>query len=510
MRTLSELDASFLFLESSRAPLHVGGTYVFKKKSARSRFGFEKFKAVLESKLPNEAFFRQKLVEAPLVNEFPVWCDDPDFDLSNHVHHIQLGKQAQPCTLDELSAKILNTPLERDQPLWQAYYIDGLDHDPRYDKAHFALVLVTHISALNPATGEDILSQLLDVTPSVTKLVEQAPWTPTELPETGSIIEAAYNKALTIPSILGNLVKDTASSAFYGVLYDQLQRLNLPAALLSVASTPLNKKVSSKRISDNVRISFATVRDLRQGLKQVTTNDILIGICAEALHCYLKDHKALPKAPLIALSPISVRSTSLHYKSGKQLTASLFSLITHEEHPIRRIRKIHAMATSSNHYDDAISAHRLTELVPTNMAALSARVYSEFLLAQKFKPMFNLPIINIPGPQFPLYFEENELVSLACSSPLFDGIGLTITILSYNGNYDINCTYCPDRFTGSKPFSDYLKEATARIEAMQNEEVDIESSEEEERPLVSGIIDDISEIVSGLFSSSHNLEKQKL
>ena len=165
------------------------------------------------------------------------------------------------------------------------------------------------------------------------------------------------------------------------------------------------------------------------------------------------------------------------------------------------------MATSSNHYDDAISANRLTELVPSNMAALSARVYSEFLLAQKFKPMFNLPIVNIPGPQFPLYFEENELVSLACSSPLFDGIGLTITIISYNGNYNINCTYCPDLFDGNKAFSEYLKDATSRIESLQNEELELEP-EDTSRSLVSGIIEDITGTVSGLFSSAQNTSKQ--
>jgi len=505
MQTLSELDASFLFLESSRAPLHVGGTYVFKKKSNRARFGFDNFKNLIESKLGNERFFRQKLVEAPLNNEFPIWCDDANFNLDNHVHHIQLNSLPYPCSLNELSAKILNTPLERHEPLWQAYYVDGLDNEPPYDKQHFALILVTHIAALDGATGEDILSQLLDVSPQRSKISKPEPWTATELPETGTLLEAAYNKALTVPSALANLVKETASSAFYGVLYERLQRLNLPAALLSVASTPLNKKVTSKRISDNLTLSFSTVRELRKDLDNVTTNDILIGICAEALHCYLQDHDALPKAPLIALSPISVRSTSLTYKSGKQLTASLFSLITNEHNPIKRIRKIHAMATNSNHYDDAISANRLTELVPSNMAALSARVYSEFLLAQKFKPMFNLPIINIPGPQFPLYFEENELVSLACSSPLFDGIGITITIISYNGQYNINCTYCPDRFTGNKLFSSYLKEACARIAETHELSNDDESLEElDSKSLVSGIIGDISGIVSGLFSTTHN------
>jgi diacylglycerol O-acyltransferase / wax synthase len=503
MRTLSELDASFLFLESSRAPLHVGGTYTFRKKSSRSRFSFDRFKAIIESKLGNEQFFRQKLVEAPLNHELPIWCDDAQFDLDKHVHHIKLNTLAAPCSLEELSAKILNTPLDRDKPLWQAYYVDGLENEKDLDKTCFALILVTHIAALDASSGEDILSQLLDVSPKKTKLGPPKEWIPTELPSSGSLLEAAYNKALTIPTAITGLLKDTASAAFYGVLYEQLQRLNLPATLLSVAATPLNKKVTSKRESSNIKVSFATIRDLKQHIDNVTTNDILIGICAEALSQYLKAHGTLPKAPLIALSPISVRSTSLHYRSGKQLTASLFSLITNEPNPIRRIHAIHEMAKSSNHYDDAISANRLTELVPTNMAALSARVYSEFLLAQKFKPMFNLPIINIPGPQFPLYFEDNELISLACNSPLYDGIGLTITIISYNGYYNINTTYCTDLVTDKceAPFSLYLEQALKEIQIHQNEPVD-DTIKIEGSSMISGIVDDITGLVSGLFESA--------
>jgi WS/DGAT/MGAT family acyltransferase len=506
MRTLSELDASFLFLESNRAPLHVGGTYTFRKKSTRSRFNFERFKAIIESKLDNELFFRQKLVEAPLNHELPIWCDDTSFDLDNHVHHIKLNTLNTPCTLEELSAKILNTPLERDKPLWQAYYVDGIQNEDgnEVDKTSFALILVTHIAALDGSSGEDILSQLLDVSPKRTKLSPIKEWVATEIPGSSSLIEVAYNKALTIPTAIGGLLKDTASAAFYGVLYEQLQRLNLPAALLSVAATPLNKKVTSKRESSNIKVSFATIRELKQHIDNVTTNDILIGVCAEALSQYLKAHDKLPKAPLIALSPISVRSTSLHYRSGKQLTASLFSLITNEENPIKRIHAIHEMAKSSNHYDDAISANRLTELVPTNMAALSARVYSEFLLAQKFKPMFNLPIINIPGPQFPLYFEDNELISLACNSPLYDGIGLTITIISYNGHYNINTTYCTDLVSdkGEAPFSQYLSDALSEIQAHQSDLLD-ETIKVESSSMISGIVDDVTGLVSGLFASAN-------
>jgi hypothetical protein len=205
----------------------------------------------------------------------------------------------------------------------------------------------------------------------------------------------------------------------------------------------------------------------------------------------------MPKAPLIALSPISVRSTSLDVKSGSQLSASLFSLATDESDPIKRIHAIHQTAQSQNHYQDAISANRLTELIPSSIAALSARVYSDFSLAQRHKPMFNLPIVNIPGPQFPLYMEDNELLEYSCSSPLFDGIGLTLTVISYNSNYHINATYCPDLLNTKASFNSYLEKALDNIRAHQHDEVSV-NKEDHEKNSMAGIIDDIGGLVNSL------------
>jgi WS/DGAT/MGAT family acyltransferase len=497
MQNLTELDASFLFLESEKAPLYAGGLYIFKKSSSRSRFNFDRFKDLLEDKLSNEDFFRKRLVSSSYNQDLPIWADDPQFSLNNHLQHIQLDKFASPCDLNEITAEILNTPFNKQHPLWQAVYIDGLSAKTGYNKECFALILKVHISALDSTTGEDILSQLLTVNPEKTTLSEKTPWSPMPLPANESILEVTYNAVLSLPNKLAFLTKDTVSSAFYRGLYDRLQELNLPASLLSIAGTPMNKKVTSQRILNRFQLPLNDVRQIRKSMENVTTNDILMGICAEALAIYLKEQGKMPKAPLIALSPISVRSTSLDIKSGSQLSASLFSLATDESDPIKRIHAIHQTAQSQNHYQDAISANRLTELIPSSIAALSARVYSDFSLAQRHKPMFNLPIVNIPGPQFPLYMEDNELLEYSCSSPLFDGIGLTLTVISYNSNYHINATYCPDLLNTKASFNSYLEKALDNIRAHQHDEVSV-NKEDHEKNSMAGIIDDIGGLVNSL------------
>ncbi|MFT7372239.1 MAG: diacylglycerol O-acyltransferase [Oleiphilaceae bacterium] len=498
MQALSELDSSFLFLETERTPLHTGGIFVFKKNRSRSKFSFNRFRSILESKLSNEPFFRERLVESPINSDLPVWAEDPDFDLDNHLTYINLRESQSQHTLMSLSSEIFSTPVDRSRPLWSATYIDGLEHEKGFNKQHFALVFKVHITAIDGITGEDILSQLLHVSPEITEIEPTEEWNPKPLPKTESWLGAAYNNVLTLPSKLTYLAKDTASAAFYSILYEHLQKLNLPASLMSVAATPINQQISEQRTIENLEIPVADIRAIRRCLRDVTTNDILMGICAEALANYLKDMGSAPKAPLIALAPISVRSTSLDIKSGNQLAATLFSLATTEQNPVKRIQLIHETAKLSNSYDAAIAASTLTELVPSCTAGLSARVYSEFLLAQKHKPMFNLPITNIPGPQFPLYFEENELTKYICATPLFDGIGLALMIVSYNGNYNITSTYCPKTLTLEKTFTAYLSEA---LHTIMQEKDNIESLEQAPKPTTpTGIIDGVADLVNNIFS----------
>jgi WS/DGAT/MGAT family acyltransferase len=312
----------------------------------------------------------------------------------------------------------------------------------------------------------------------------------------------ALNSAIGLPGKLTALARDTAASALYSSVYDRLKKLNLPPALMRVAHTPINTAITRQRTIEYLSVPLSKVRAIRNHLPHVTTNDILMGICAEALCHFIRVHgDSKPKVPLIALGPISVRSTSLDYKSGNQLAATLFSLATTEEDPVRRIQLIHEAATSSDSYKSAISASRLSELVPSCVAALSARAYSEFLLTQKYKPMFNLPVTNIPGPQFPLYLEDSELLTFISASPLFDGIALALMIISYNGSYHISTTYCPDVLEQQISFNNYLNQAIETILDRVNQQ-QYGTLEKDEDTAATGLIEDIVGLFGDIFSLS--------
>ena len=68
-----------------------------------------------------------------------------------------------------------------------------------------------------------------------------------------------------------------------------------------------------------------------------------------------------------------------------------------------------------------------------NLFALSARLYTGMRLADRHRPIANLVISNVPGPDFPLYFGGAEMMAGFPLGPVMDGMGLNITIMSYRG-----------------------------------------------------------------------------
>jgi hypothetical protein len=59
-----------------------------------------------------------------------------------------------------------------------------------------------------------------------------------------------------------------------------------------------------------------------------------------------------------------------------------------------------------------------------------------FSLAANRKPLWNLVVSNVPGPQFPLYMAGARLVANYPVSVITDGMGLNMTVMSYNGHLD--------------------------------------------------------------------------
>jgi hypothetical protein len=185
------------------------------------------------------------------------------------------------------------------------------------------------------------------------------------------------------PLQITSLAFSAAEATARGIIQKQMRKLPLPFPLFSAPHSPFNRQITANRQIVSSHVDLSRLKAIKATLGSVTLNDVVLGLCAETLRRYMHEQNMDTERSLVAMTPISVRSSSLRKPTGNQMSAMLLDLATSEPDPARRIRRIHWNAVESEPYREAIAADRLTELLPSTMLALSARLYSELQIAQR-------------------------------------------------------------------------------------------------------------------------------
>lgn len=447
MRQLSELDASFLYLESDTAPMHIGGIYIFDGQDCQTPLTFSTFVSYLRSRLHVVPFFREKLQSVPFRLGHPYWVDDANFSIERHLAYVKMGVRNDQDSLLALASRILQEPLKRDRPLWHITFVDGLataGAEGADEARGFALIVRLHHAAIDAFSGEEIMGKLLEYSPTPDPIRPPQPWRPRPAPtDQRALFQVGANLARK-PFRMASLAATAVEATTRGMIQKQLRKLPLPLPLFSAPHSPFNRQITGNRQILGKSLPLSRLKSIKAAIGDVTLNDVVLGLCAEVLRRYMAEHDADLERSLVAMTPVSVRSKSLRRPTGNQMSAMLLDLATNHPCPATRIRRIHWNAVASEPYQEAIAADRLTELVPSTMLALSARLYSELQLAQRYQPVFNVPITNVPGPQVPLYLQGAKLTHQYNIAPLFDSMGLVIVAVSYEGKLTLNFTLCPD------------------------------------------------------------------
>lgn len=462
IKAISGLDATFLYGETPTSPMHVGSVVVIE-----NSLKFETFRKIILSRIHQIPKMRQKLVFVPLSMDYPYWVDDPDFDIDMHISHIALPAPGGWQELRNTASQIFSEHLDRSRPLWSFTFVEGLDTIPQVPKGSVAIISKIHHVAIDGVAGAGILSILFDMTPKVREIPEPRPFRPAPLPNELTLMAKSAHGFVTNPLKFPKLISSTLSATVKAGVLSRVQRLEPPPTPFSAPSTPLNGIISSRRKWNGSILSLERIKALKN-IMQTTLNDVMLAICAGALRRYLLEKKQLPQKSLVALVPISTRTKSEENSAGNQISSMLLQLATHIEDPIERLEVIHENAMRGKAYQKAVGAKTLgnmAEAVPFGLANQAARLYSRFNLAENHKPAFNVLITNVPGPNFPLYLNGHKVVSIMGMAPIIDGMGLIITIFSYNGLVMI----CPTSDVKTMPdldtFSRYLRESANELEA---------------------------------------------
>ena len=71
--------------------------------------------------------FRHRVVQPPLRLATPRWVVDPDFDLSWHIRRFEAAPPRTLASVLEFARKTGMAGLDRDRPLWEYTFIEGLE-----------------------------------------------------------------------------------------------------------------------------------------------------------------------------------------------------------------------------------------------------------------------------------------------------------------------------------------------------------------------------------------------
>jgi WS/DGAT/MGAT family acyltransferase len=462
MKQLGGLDASFLYMETPQTPMHVAGLSIVEPPAGFEGSFYEAYKQHIGSRLHLFPVLKKKVVSVPWDIDHPIWVEDEDMDLDYHIRHLGLPKPGTMQQLEELVGRLHSNFLDRSRPLWEFYVIDGLAD------GKVAVYTKIHHAAVDGGAGMVLTNMMYDATPAG-RHVEPPPASGPKagVPDALALLGQAYKNMLSqhvnalqkIPDVLKALAS-VVSPVTNGVI--RLPARNLPN--LVAPKTPFNTTITSQRsfTARSVPLADAKAIAKQTGVK---LNDVVMAVCAGALRRYLLEKHALPKEPLVAFVPVSLREPG-NTESNNQVSGMLCSLGTDVKDPIERLKAIQQSSLEAKDFSGKIK-----DATPRDFSLFGAPVvmqgamgfYGRSGLADRLPPTANVVISNVPGPQTPLYLAGAKLETLYPVSIPTHGMALNLTVQSYIGALDFGLTACRKNVPDLRKLAGYLEESMEEL-----------------------------------------------
>ncbi len=420
-------DLALLAEESPQTPMHNVTLEVFDP--GPTGLDYQALLAHIDDRIAFVPRYRQRVRRVPGRLANPVWVDDEHFDIAYHVRRSALPRPGTMDQLRELTARIMSRRLDPDRPLWEVYFVEGLEG------GRVALLSKSHEILVDGISTVDLGQVLLDVDPGPRQLVQDE-WRPHAEPTSARLAASAVVDTLRNPRFAASTLRGNAE-AFGRTLGGAVARIGDVAGELSnrrpTPESPFNIEPSAQRRVVLVRTSLKAYRKVRR-VHGGTVNDVILATFTGAVRIWLMTRAESVSAGrrLRALVPMSVRDEELEPTSlGSQVIGHLVDLPIGEGSPVVRLHQVSYALRAHNETGKAVAADRIAGVAgfaPTTFHALGTRV-----AAKEARGGVNLVITNVPGPQFPMYLAGAEMVETYPVPPLHPGFSLAVGVTSYDG-----------------------------------------------------------------------------
>lgn len=463
MQRMTGLDAGFLHMETRTLHMHTLKIAIVDPSTVPGGYTFGKVKEVLGERLHLLPPFRRRAIRVPFDLHHPVWIEDADFHIDQHLRRIGCPAPGGMEELAEVISDIAGRPLDRSRPLWELWVVENLEG------GSVAFVAKIHHALADGVAAAAMLMNILEADPQAAPPQPPA-FRGEPVPTRRQLVTAALSDWVRSLLDLPGLVRRTAAGL------RRMRRLRKssdvsspmpfagPKAHFNTALTPNRRYVMAS-------LSLSDVRKVKDAF-DVSVNDVILAACGGGLRRYLLRHGALPERSLIAGVPVALREDAGRLE-GNRVSNLFTTLRTDIPGPVERLRSIHEVTVQAKQVHEALGAETLadwSDVTPAGPFALFMRFYSRASLARRHRPPINCVVSNVPGPREPLYIAGARLLAIYSMGPILEGIGLNITVWSYLDAVNFGIVACPEHMPDLWDFCadvrdelDELKKAAAGV-----------------------------------------------
>ena len=458
-KSLSPMDASWLYVESRETPMQVGNLSIFSlPEGAPDNFVKELVKRARASTNVVSPW-NLKLRGGNVGRALPMWVEDDDIDMEYHFRHSALPKPGGERELGELISRLHSHQLDFNRPPWEVHLIEGLEGN------RVALYSKMHHSLIDGVSGARLMERVYSTDPK--KRDMPAPWSTGHAP---SKKKEAKSTANTDPmQAAAEIVKSPGNSTtallrgLKGLVSKGRNKSDPFTAPFQAPKSILNGRIKSgSRRFATQQYDLEHIKALAKA-SDCSLNDIVLYICSTSMRRFLKEANALPAKPLTAGIPVNVRPAG-DQGTGNAISFIMANLGTDVADPLKRLEAIKAStARAKDHLQSlpksAIQQYTMVVMAPYILQLLTGA-------GGRARPVFNITISNVPGPKETLYFNGAKLEAMYPVSLIAHGGALNITCLSYAGTLNFGFTGCRDSLPHMQRIAVYTGEALEELSAL--------------------------------------------
>lgn len=404
---LAPLDLAFWNIESAEHPMHLAALGVFAAHSPTAGAHAADLLAARAAAVPG---LRMRIRDAwqprGLLQPFSFGGaarePAPDFDPLDHVR-----LHAPTADFQAEAGRLMERPLERGRPPWEAHVLPGKDG------VSFAVLFKFHHALADGLRALTLAAAVLD---------------PMDLPARRPRPEEPARRRLPDVRRLPGLVR--------GALSDVGRALDIGASVavstLAVrSSSALTAEPSGTRRTAGVVVDIDDVHVIRKAVGG-TVNDVTIAVVAGALRRWLDERGDGSEgvAPR-ALIPVSRRRPRTAHPQGNRLSGYLIRLPVDDPEPLSRLA---AVRTAMDRNKDA-GPNRgagAVALLADHVPAIGHRIGGP-LVGGAARLWFDILVTSVPLPGIALKLGGHAVTEVYPFAPLARGQSLAVAISTYRG-----------------------------------------------------------------------------